>query len=182
MTVRLGALLFALLLAFGLAACSDDSDDSSTTTQGDAPADADSDSGAEDTDDDAPEGGGGEGTLTMGDEEIALGAGRCFLEEQDAAAGGGTIELTGQASGTNAAGDEVLIDFTRFSAESDFAGDDVSVVVGDFTSGDATEFLGNAEIGTVSLDGSVLSASGFEVTSFDSGDADVVLISFEIAC
>ncbi len=103
-----------------------------------------------------------------------------MLEEQEAAAGGGTIELSGQASGTNAAGDEVLIDFVRFSSDSDFAGDDVSVSTGDPGSADATELLGNAEIGAVSLDGSTLSATGFEVSDTEGGG--VVVISFEIAC
>jgi len=125
-------------------------------------------------------GGGGEGTLTVGGVEITLGPGRCLLREQPAAAGGGVIELTGQASGTNAAGDPVVVDFTRFSEDSDFAGDDVSLTIGDPFSDDSTMYLGSEPIGTVSLDGTVLSATDYLVRSGD-GSSELV-ISFAISC
>lgn len=172
--VYLGAVL---VVVFGLVACSgDDGGDASSGTQQPAGADADS---SDPQDEGAPEGEGGPGTLSLNDEEIVLGPGRCHLEEQPSAGGGGTIELTGQAYGTNADGDEVNIDFTRYSAESSFAGDDVSVTVGDPFSDDVVRMTGSTESGTVSLSGMVLSADDY---GLDDSDGGITLISFEIAC
>ena len=120
-----------------------------------------------------------EGSLTINQEEIALGRGLCFLEEQDAAAGGGTIELTGQATGTSADGTPVLIDFTRFGEDSQFAGDDVSVTLGDPFSANALTSFGRADIGAVALDGNVLSATDFPLID-DQGSEEI--ISFTIVC
>lgn len=173
MHIMRNVLAIAALCLLVLAGCSSDSDDASesgTPSNGSDPEQGASQPGGNQ----AAGGGGGEGSLTLAGEEITLGPGRCFLEEQPSAGGGGTIELTGQASGTNAAGDEVVIDFTRYSDDSDFAGDDVSITIGDPFSEDATTLYGDADSGAVSLDGSVLSASDFPVE----GDS----ISFEIAC
>ena len=44
----------------------------------------------------------------IGDETITLDSARCFLEEQDAAAGGGKILFVAQGFGTNAAGEQLV--------------------------------------------------------------------------
>ena len=125
-----------------------------------------------------PAGGGGAGVLVLGGEEIELGPGLCYLEEQPAAAGGGSILATAQAQGTNAAGEEVRIDFTRFSEDSQFAGDDVSVDVGAL--GESVGYAGGADEGTVSIDGNVVSATDFPMSNFDDGSQATV--SFTISC
>lgn len=183
-------------LALGTAACGDDDADEGDSAGDVAPETADGagdgdtgDDGAEDGgagdgdaeagDDAATPAAGGAGFLLLGDEEIALGPGRCFLQPQEDVGGGGTIELTGQAAGTNAAGDEVVIDFTRFGEDSDFAGDDVNITIGDPFSDDAESTFGSAPIGTVSLDGNVLSGTDFPARD-EAGDE--LSISFEISC
>lgn len=165
----------AAVLALAVAGCGGDDD----PTIGDAasPAaeatDGVTEPQTQDGDAQQPGGGGATGgTLTVGDETITFDRALCFLEEQEAAAGGGTIELTGQANGTNAAGEPVNIDFTRFSDESQFAGDDISLTVGDSSYG------ASVDSGTVSLDGSTLSASGITVSSID----EELTVSFELHC
>jgi hypothetical protein len=179
MGVRRLTVLVAVV-ALGIAGCGGDDDDSATPTEpaGDV---ADGDGTPDDGptgDDGAPTGAGG-GTLTLGDETIDFDRSRCFLEEQDAAAGGGKILFVGQAFGTNAEGDEVSIDVSRYDEDSDFAGDDVSVVVGSPGSDDAVSYSSRSPIGTVSLDGSVLSAEGL---TFSDDDGTEVSGSFEVRC
>jgi hypothetical protein len=123
-------------------------------------------------------GSGGGGSLTLGDEVIPFDSARCFLQDQTAA--GQEIELTAQAFGTNAAGDAVSIDFTRYAASSDFSGDDISVVVGDPRSDDAASLGASLDIGGVDRAGSTLSASNVALTSSDS--AATITASFEINC
>jgi hypothetical protein len=175
-TVR--ALILAGALALVVAGCGDD--DGDTDTADDA-TDQTTGNGTDQSDDDAAATGsdGGGGGMTLDGEAITFDSARCFLEEQPAAAGGGSIELTGQAVGTNAAGDEVSIDFSRYSEESQFAGDDLSVVVGAPTDPDAVSYSGRADSGTVSLDGTTLSASDFSVAGDDLAE---VTVSFEIHC
>jgi hypothetical protein len=114
----------------------------------------------------------------LGAETISLDSARCYLERQTAA--GQEIELTGQAFGTNAAGDAVSIDFTRYAPSSDFSGDDISVDIGDPRSGDATSLGARLDIGGVNRAGSTLSASNIELTNNDT--AVTITASFEINC
>ena len=100
--------------------------------------------------------GGGGSRLFLDGEEIVLGPGRCYLQEQPAAAGGGSILATAQAQGTNAAGDDVRIDFTRYSADSQFAGDDVNIDVGPL--GASEGHGGSAPEGAVTVEGNVVSS------------------------
>ncbi len=178
----LGIALVGAVLALG--SCGDDdstsnasSDDgsSSSTASDNGAADDGADDGASDVTETPPsDGGGGAGSLTLDGEEIALGPGRCYLQEQPAAAGGGSIEATAQAQGTNAAGDDVRIDFSRYSADSQFAGDDVNIDVGPL--GSSESHGGSEPAGTVSIDGNVVSATDFPI------DGGASAISFEIAC
>lgn len=161
---------------FALAGCSSDGSDGADDggSSGTTAATDDTSGGGEST-----PSGSASGTLTLDGEEIELSGGLCYLEEQPAAAGGGSIEATAQASGTDADGDEVMIDFTRFSADNQFAGDDVSLTIGDPFSPDARSLSGTSDAGTVSIDGSTVSASDFEVSE---DLADTVFISFTIEC
>jgi hypothetical protein len=182
--VRAGVIAVVLL---GGASCGDDeggaapppADQGAGDTAGD-----DAHAEPSDSEDEAPSapsgGGGGGGVLTLGSETIELDRARCFLEEQPAAGGGGSIELTGQGMGTNAAGDEVVVDFTRYSDDSMFAGDDVTIDVGDPRSDDFRSFGASLDTGTVSLDGNVLSASDIPFTDWDDGSEMVG--SFRIEC
>lgn len=182
----LGACAVLLLVAAG---CGDD-DDTTDATGGDDVVD---DGGSDDTsgddaagDDGAGEdagddgatsdgaGSGGGGTLVLGDETIPLDSARCFLQEQDAAAGGGKILLTGQGMGVNAEGEEVLVDFTRWDEDSDFTGDDILVDIGDPFSGDTESYSFTGDIGAVSVDGSTISASGITFVNFDNDPPETV--------
>jgi hypothetical protein len=175
---RLAAALCAGLLLVGVAACSSSSDDQAD--DGGAAAGATtSPSGSGDPGGGAGSGGGGTGTLTLGDETIQLGSPRCYLEEQPAAAGGGTIELTAQASGTNAAGQPVSMDFSRYSTDSQFAGDDLNITIGDPGAPDAMNLSGSLDHGAVTQDGSSLSGTGFMLLD-DSGAQQSA--SFELSC
>ena len=120
---------------------------------------------------------GGGGSLVLGDETIALDSARCYLREQTAA--GQKIELTGQAYGTNAAGEAIILDFSRFAEESDFTGDDITVDIGDVYADDAIHLTAKLDIGGVARDGSKLQASNFELRS---DDGSTTAASFEIHC
>lgn len=167
-----------------LAGCGDDDDDVATTDPVDEVTDDDADDGGGEAtegggDEPAASGGsGGGGTLVFDGEEIALDSARCFLEEQEAAAGGGSIEFVAQGSGTNAAGEEVLLDVSRYSEESMFAGDDVTVDIGPLM--DSVGYSGKEPAGTVSVDGDVVSAEGF--TLLDDAATSEVTVSFTISC
>jgi hypothetical protein len=182
-----GALLFA--------ACGGDDDaqaDSAATEQSDAETDTSEAGGDEsapvteepapdedDTDVSPPAASGSAGTLVLGDETITFDRSRCFLEEQDAAAGGGKILFVVQAFGSNGEGEEVLVDISRFDEDSQFEGDEISVVIGDPFSGDAVSFDGGGEIGTVTIEGSTASAPVLTFT-----DSNLVEIegSLVVAC
>jgi hypothetical protein len=181
MRIRRVLPILVVALTF-IAACGDD--DASSNTEADtssnteATASGGSDTGGSDT---GSQGGGGSaGFVTLGGETITLDSARCFLQPQDAAAGGGQILATAQGSGTNAAGDEVAVDFSRFSEDSQFAGDDVKVDVGDPFSDSAVSFGGSVEIGGVDLSGSTVSATGFVLNNFS--DFSEVVADFEINC
>lgn len=124
--------------------------------------------------------GAGAGTLTLGDETITFDSSRCFLEEQDAAAGGGKILFVVQAYGTNANGDELVIDVSRYDEDSQFSGDDVSVDIGDPFSDTAVSWDSTEEIGTVTIDGSTVSADDLTFQNYD--DFSELPGSFSITC
>ena len=182
---RLLSLIFSSFLVLALVACGDD-DSADDADVGDDPAASDEDASNdadttddESNDDEAPSNsGGGSGTLTFGGEDIALDSTRCTFEEQEAAAGGGSIEFVAQGNGVNAAGDEVFIDVSRYSEESQFAGDDVSIVIGDIATG--ASYSGKEPVGAVSEDGSTVEATDFPVTSDE--DLSESPVSFSIDC
>ncbi|MEQ8842518.1 MAG: hypothetical protein RIB98_16160 [Acidimicrobiales bacterium] len=199
-------LLLIAVLALLATACGDDdggdtaeqpttdaaTDDDSDTADDDSDTADDDSSGADDdaemadddmADDDGAEAtpsAGGGGTLVLGDETITLDSARCFLEEQDAAAGGGKILFVGQGSGTNADGTELLLDVSRYDEESQFTGDDITVDIGDPFSDDLVSYRAAAEIGTVQIDGSVMSADGLTFSNFDLGEE--LPGSFQLNC
>ena len=193
---RLIGLVGAVLLALVLTACGGDDDDTtdagstsdSASASDDAPADdadATADTSADDADeseqaDDAPaaSGGGGGGEVVLGDETITLDSARCFLEEQDAAGGGGKILFVGQGFGTNAAGDEVILDVSRYDEDSQFTGDDIILDVGDFATGISWNVT--ADLGTVQLDGRTMSADGLTFVNWD--DFSEMAGSFVLNC
>lgn len=121
--------------------------------------------------------GSGAGTLTLGGETITLESSRCFLQEQTAA--GQKILWTAQASGTNAAGDDVIVDVSRYDASSQFAGDDLSVDIGDPRSPSFVGWGGRYATGTIFLSGKTVSGSGLEVTD---DDLQTVTVTFDINC
>lgn len=184
---RLLSFLVAGTLSLALLGCGDD-DTADDATVGDDPSDQVDESGAGDeasgdesseTDDsEETTSGAGGGTLTFDGEEIALDSSRCTFEEQDAAAGGGTIEFVAQGTGTTAAGDEVLVDVSRYSEESQFAGDRVSITIGDFATG--ASYSGSDDAGTVSEDGATVEADDFPLVSDD--DLSETTITFSIDC
>ena len=179
-----------LAMALLMAGCGDDGETDTADPEPEAEEEAPADEGegegepeeeapAEEPAEETSTGGGaGGGTLTIGDETITLVSSRCFLEEQDAAAGGGKILFVGQGTGTNAAGDDVLLDVSRYNEDSQFAGDDVLVDIGDFETG--YSLSSTSDIGTVQLDGRTLSADGLSFTNFD--DFSEVPGSFVLNC
>jgi len=182
-----------LVVAVPLAACGGDDDDAGESDAGTAADDSAAasdggDSGADTAgepagDDNAADqgsGGGGGGTLVLGDETIELESARCFLQEQEAAAGGGKILFVAQGFGATAAGDELVLDVSRYDEDSQFAGDDMTVDIGDPFSADAVSLSATGEIGTVTVDGSNVSADDVTFSDFDSGTEQTG--SFEINC
>lgn len=118
------------------------------------------------------------GTLTLGGETIALDSARCYLKEQTAA--GQKIELNGQGYGTNAAGDDIVLDFTRYAASSDFAGDDISISIGDPRSPDSVQQHTRLALGAVTRSGSTFTSPSFELRGDDGVSTSTS--SFELKC
>jgi hypothetical protein len=184
----LGLLGVFVILA---AACGDDSDSSSGGSGDDAP-NEDAGSGGEATDDgslgsDSNDGasedvpavgsGGGASSLMFDGEEIALDARGCFAERQEVA--GSIITLSAQASGTNAAGEGIIVDFTRFAPGGTVAeGDDILIDIGPL--GETRTYQANLPFESVPIDSGVLTVAETMFTSFD-GLSDVT-VSVLIAC
>jgi hypothetical protein len=120
----------------------------------------------------------GSGTLVLPDETIELTSSQCYLKKQTAA--GQDIDLTAQARGTNAAGDAVNLDFTRYANSSSFAGDDITVLIGQPGASNATDLSGRLDRGTVDRSGDTFSINDTQLRNESSGDS--VTISFEIQC
>jgi hypothetical protein len=184
-TLRVVLLALATLALFAGAACGDDGDGTSAPAPVDGDSDAD-DGTAEDgpTDEgsgDAPTGGGGGGggSLIFGDETITLDRALCYLQEQPVAGSEGTIELTAQGHGTNAAGESVVVDFTRFGEDSLFAGDDITIDIGDPRGDDFMEYGAVLDIGGVLVDGTVVTATD---VPFAGDDGTQIVGSFRIEC
>jgi hypothetical protein len=188
-SVLVGAMA-VVLMAAGVA-CGGDGDDAdsspaSTAAQDTATEDTDSSADDSSTNDsstgDQPSGAasGGAGTLTLGDEVIELERARCFLEEQDAAAGGGKILFVGQGFGTLTDGTEFVLDISRYDEDSQFTGDDIKVDVGDFRSEDFYSWSVVADLGTIEQDGSTLRAEG--LTFRHSEDGSEITGAFEVNC
>jgi hypothetical protein len=118
------------------------------------------------------------GTLELGDETIALDSARCYLQEQTV--GRSTIELTAQATGTNADGETVILDFSRYAEGDQFEGDDINIDVGDPTAADFYQYIGSLDYGEVDVSGSSLSRSGFDVRHSETNES--VPASFQIEC
>ena len=142
--------------------------------------DASADSASDDDGAAAAPGGGDAGSLVIGDETIEFDSARCFLEEQDAAGGGGKILFVAQAFGVDAGGEELVLDVSRYDEDSQFTGDDIIVDIGDPFSDDAVSLRSGGEVGTVAVDGSNLSAEDLVFVNFD--DSTEQPGSFDINC
>lgn len=181
-------LVTALLLLTG---CSTDD----TSEPGDAAAEQDPAAAEDDAGDGASDDGGsddagapaaGQGTLTIDGEQATVDLVQCLLEPQDAG-GDQTIEATAQVRATASDGDDVSLDFTRFSEGGPAPeGDSVSVTFGDVTSPDAKSYSalatgGLPPAGTVSVDGSVVSVTDLALADEDGGSGEIT-VSFDLQC
>lgn len=149
---------------------------------GPAPTEAtdDVDAGEGVSDPPAAPSGGGTGTVVLDGEVIEMTEIRCHLETQPAAAGGGNIEFVVQGSGTNAAGEPVMIDISRYDEDSSFAGDDVQIYVGDIMTDEARELHSKTPVGTVTLAGSTATVDDLAVQ--DLGAFTEHAVSIDITC
>jgi len=173
-------LLTVLVLVFAAGACG--GVDSSSSPETAASEDGGSNDGGTDSGSgDLPAPSSTGGFLTLGDETIPFDNARCFLEEQDAG-GGGKILATGQGFGTNAAGTEVMIDFTRYDEDSRFTGDDLNVTVGDPFGDESVNYSGSLDLGSVEIDGRRVSGDGYVLRNTDINDLDDYPASFELNC
>ena len=163
-----------------LAACGGDDDAADPEPAADDGGGAEEDGGAGDGGAGAGGGGGaGGGTLVLGAETITLDSARCFLEEQESAGGGGKILFVAQGFGTTADGEPLTLDVSRYDEDSQFTGDDVIVDIGDPFADSAVSLTASGDIGTVTLDGSSLSADGL---TFVDDDFSEQTGSFELNC
>ena len=123
----------------------------------------------------------GAGSMTFGDEVIALTGALCFFEEQTRAGLGGVYTHTAQGSGTNAAGDDVILDVSRARDEDGTEGDDVLVDIGELGSDEAKSF-GAAGPAMVTFGDASATADEIALRDSDAFDQDPVSLSFELNC
>jgi len=101
----------------------------------------------------------------------------CFAERQEVA--GSIITLSAQASGTNAAGEDVLVDYTRFAPDGVVEeADDILIDIGPLTS--TRTYQANLPFESVPIEDGVLTVAETTFSSFDDGSE--VMASFAIAC
>jgi len=172
-------LLTILFTGLALIAGACGGDDDSTSPESSSSAGT-SDAGSESSGSSSGGSGGG-GTLIVDGETIALDSARCFLEEQDAVAGGGKIVFVVQAYGSNAAGDPLVLDVSRYDEDSMFTGDEIIIDFGDPASDDAVSWTASTELGTIAVDGSSVSAEAVTLVDTDAM-VNIELSSFEINC
>lgn len=178
---KIGTAVTALVMVGALGGCGADEEPTAEDTTTTETGSEDTDSSEEaPSDDEGDISSGGGGTLTLGGESISLDEVLCYLQEQDAAAGGGKILFVVQGTGTDAAGEDVMVDVSRYDEDSQFSGDSIDVSVGDIMSGEAAGYSAIAETGTVTLDGSTARADGVVLRSDEDGSE--VETSFEITC
>ncbi len=176
---RLAVVAFAVVALLSIGGCGDDDDSSPTDAAGDTGGATGSDTDADSPfqpGEDAPEptAGAGGGTLVFGDEEITLDRSRCYLKEQESAAGG-TFEFNVQANGTNAAGEPVLVDITRQAEDTGSPGDLFVIDIGE--PGDSVSYNELLDYGTVSVDGGV-SASDVVLENLELQEQVTVSVDF----
>jgi hypothetical protein len=183
--VRKNFLVLLLAFAFVVVACGDD--DSSSDDGGDEPQSETTEGGESETDDAASDesdssdvSAGGASSVTLDGEEIALDALGCYSEEQEVA--GSIITLTAQASGTNAAGENVIVDFTRFAPGGTVSeSDDMLIDIGPL--GESTNYRANLPYNSVEVVDGVLTVSETTFTSFgDDGTQVEATASVAIVC
>ena len=170
----LGSVVVAAVL-FGLTGCGDD--DGDDTSAGSETPSGNEEQSADDGAASGSPGGGGGGVVTIGSETIELDRAQCYLQPQDAAAGGGTIEYNAQGKGTDAEGNEVLVDLSRYSEESQFAGDDAQIEFGP-----PAELLRDYAMvdGSIVVEGSTLTIT--DATFRDNNDGSEAAGSVQLDC
>lgn len=114
------------------------------------------------------------GTLSIDGESIEVASVGCSIDEPPSS----EIDATAVLSGTNAAGLNISLTFTRFNDTSLFAGDSVRILFGD--RGTGREFITTLEGGGVSIDGSTVSATDVTLEAF--GPTETASATFELNC
>lgn len=123
---------------------------------------------------------GGAGTLTLGNDTLELDRARCFLQEQEAAGGGGKILFTAQGFGTTSDGTDFVVDISRYDEDSQFTGDHILVDVGDPRGEDFYSWEVRPELEIIEQTGSTLRGEG--LTFRHSEDGSEIPGAFEVNC
>jgi hypothetical protein len=170
-----------LMVGLALAGCGGDGDGPGATgvdadATGTVAADA---TGANDSKGANAGAGASAGVMMLGDEDIAVDGLRCFFGEQPRAGLGGAFTHTAQGRGTNAAGEDVVLDLSRARAEDGTVEDDIIVDIGDPSSDDSVSLTASGSEGLIQFGDDSASASGVEVSEFG---AEPVALSFDLAC
>lgn len=179
-TTRCWMTVAMAVLVLLLAGCGDDDGDD-TGAAGDVTDQQDSADGAGGDDGSAGGGGGPAGTVTLGDEEFTLDNFMCFFEEQPRAGLGGVFTHSAQGRGTNAAGEQVVVDMTRARDEDGTVSDGVTVDIGDPSSDDFVGYSGGGPEGTIEFGDDSASAQDLPVTE-GFGAGETVSLSFDLSC
>ncbi len=119
------------------------------------------------------------GSMSLGDEEVAIGSLLCYFEEQPRAGPGGVFTHTAQGRGANADGQPVVLDLSRTRDEDGTVEDQIIVDIGDPTSDDAFSLSALGSEGLIQFGDASAAASDVEVSDFASGP---VTLSFDLTC